>query len=126
MYVLLFSLVVCAVIPTSMRNSTSNIRRDQDEDQPVQRVSRPKSTPVLTSAVQNRPEPQGSMGGSLGNLATAGESTKNHDTESEGRENHPQVDKSSAALFASYPSLRRAVASAAARRWVLACLGRIT
>ena len=86
----------------------------------VQRAARPKSTPVLVAerAPLDISGQQQQMGGSLGNLATSGESTKNHDTGSVNRQSHPQVDKSSEALFASYPSLRKAVASAAARRLV--------
>lgn len=54
--------------------------------------------------------------GSTGNLATTGESTRNQETGYENRKlGHPTLDKSSEALFNSYPSLKKAVANAARR-----------
>lgn len=54
--------------------------------------------------------------GSTGNLATAGESTRNQETGYENRKiAQPMLDKNSEALFNSYPSLRKAVANAARR-----------
>lgn len=54
--------------------------------------------------------------GSTGNLATAGESTRNQETGYENRMlNQPSLDKRSEALFNSYPSLKKAVANAARR-----------
>ena len=50
---------------------------------------------------------------STGNLATAGESTRNQETGYENRKlKQPPVDKKSEALFNSYPSLKKAVANA--------------
>ena len=54
--------------------------------------------------------------GSTGNLATTGESTRNQETGYENRRlGQPTLDKSSEALFNSYPSLKKAVANAAMR-----------
>ena len=54
--------------------------------------------------------------GSAGNLATAGESTRNQETGYENRMlGQPSLDKRSEALFNSYPSLKKAVANAARR-----------
>ena len=53
-------------------------------------------------------------GGSTGNLASTGESTRNQETGYENRK-QPALDKSSEALLNSYPSLKRAVANAARR-----------
>lgn len=77
------------------------------------RVARPKSTPIMGSNHVGYGQVDH---GSTGNLATAGESTRNQETGYENRKiAQPMLDKNSEALFNSYPSLRKAVANAARR-----------
>ena len=76
-------------------------------------MARPKSTPIMGLNHVGHGQVDH---GSTGNLATAGESTRNQETGYENRKiAQPILDKNSEALFNSYPSLRKAVANAARR-----------
>lgn len=82
----------------------------QDLEPVAQRAARPKSTPVIGS---NHIGHMNVEHGSTGNLATAGESTRNQETGYDNRRmSQPSLDKRSEALFNSYPSLKKAVAKA--------------
>ena len=84
----------------------------------VRKQERPKSTPPTHVAnKENEEAPRMRSTNSMGNVATEGESTRNQDTESEGRPAQPVISKDAEALLVSYPSLRRAVHNAAWKRY---------
>ncbi|XP_068758542.1 membrane-associated guanylate kinase, WW and PDZ domain-containing protein 3-like isoform X1 [Montipora capricornis] len=100
-------------LPTPLRNSPLFGKKDLEPVAP--RAARPKSTPSISS---NHIGHSQFEHGSTGNLATAGESTRNQETGyGSRRSSQPPLplDKKSEALFNSYPSLKKAIAKAARR-----------